>query len=54
LWAHKNTFTAENWVVKRHSKKEFLEAREKRKKYAATKKAKKLGRKTLVEIIQFG
>ena len=44
---HKNIFTSEDWVVRIHSKKELLEAREKRQQTAFNKKAKKLGLKIL-------
>ncbi|GES72456.1 hypothetical protein GLOIN_2v1788557 [Rhizophagus clarus] len=44
---HKNTLTGKNWEVKIHSKREVLDAKEKRKKTATNKKAKKLGLKIL-------
>ena len=44
---HKNIFTSDNWMVKTHSKKELLEARERRQQSAFNRKAKKLGIKIL-------
>jgi hypothetical protein len=44
---HKSVFTSDDWEVRTHSRRELLDAREKRKQYARNRKAKKLGFKIL-------
>jgi len=44
---HKNIFTSEDWAVKAYSKKELLEARERRQQTTFNRRAKRLGLRIL-------